>query len=107
MKAVVCTIPSKKDGLRVQSSDVFLGDPGLGKGLGWEWREELVKASKRMLLDYADQQYRDAHAPVEGPDGLIVRRDSEPIVFKHVDGVDRLANMDLPFLMLLLKALMG
>ena len=34
LKAVVYTIPSKKDGLRIQSSDVLLGDPGLGKGLG-------------------------------------------------------------------------
>ena len=50
-----------------------------------------------MLLDYADQQYRDAHAPVVGPQGEIVRRESKPIVFKHVDGVDRLANMELPF----------
>ena len=51
-----------------------------------------------MLLDYADQQYRDAHAPVVGPQGEIVRRESDPIVFKHVDGVVRLANMELPFL---------
>ena len=34
LKAVVYTMPSKADGLRVQSSDVLLGDPGLGKGLG-------------------------------------------------------------------------
>ena len=51
-----------------------------------------------MLLDYADQQYRDAHAPVVGLQGEIVRRESKPIVFKHVDGVERLANMELPFL---------
>ena len=51
-----------------------------------------------MLLDYAKQQYRDAKAPVEGPQGEPVEREHEPMFFKDVDGVERLANMDLPFL---------
>ena len=34
LRAVVYTIPTKSKGLRVQSSDVILGEPGLGKGLG-------------------------------------------------------------------------
>ena len=34
LRAVVYTIPSKDRGLRIQSSDVVLGEPGLGKGLG-------------------------------------------------------------------------
>ena len=34
LRAVVYTIPSKTRGLRIQSSDVFLGEPGIGKGLG-------------------------------------------------------------------------
>ena len=34
LRAVVYTIPSKARGLRIQSSDVLFGEPGLGKGLG-------------------------------------------------------------------------
>ena len=34
LRAVVYTIPTKAKGLRIQSSDVVLGEPGLGKGLG-------------------------------------------------------------------------
>ena len=34
LRAVLYTIPSKDRGLRIQSSDVVLGEPGLGKGLG-------------------------------------------------------------------------
>ena len=34
LRAVVYTIPTKAKGLRVQSSDVVLGEPGLGKGMG-------------------------------------------------------------------------
>ena len=34
LRAVVYTIPSKSRGLRIQSSDVLFGEPGLGKGLG-------------------------------------------------------------------------
>ena len=98
LKAVVFTIPSKEDGLRIQSTDVFLGDPGLGKGLGWEWRERLLKSSKAMLLDYADQQYRDAMAVGDDAQGEARQRDAKPVTFKYVDGVVRLVNMELPFL---------
>ena len=85
LKAVVFTIPSKEDGLRIQSTDVFLGDPGLGKGLGWEWREKLLKSSKAMLLDYADQQYRDAMAVGDDAQGEARQRDAKPVTFKYVD----------------------
>ena len=34
LRAVVYTIPTKSKGLRIQSSDLVLGEPGLGKGLG-------------------------------------------------------------------------
>ena len=34
LRSEVFTIPSKCNGLRIKSSDVFLGPPGLGKGLG-------------------------------------------------------------------------
>ena len=34
LRSVVFTIPTKSRGLRIQSSDVILGEPGTGKGLG-------------------------------------------------------------------------
>ena len=32
LRAVVYTIPSKSKGLRIQTSDIILGEPGVGKG---------------------------------------------------------------------------
>ena len=32
LKATVFTIPSKSKGLRIQTSDIILGEPGVGKG---------------------------------------------------------------------------
>ena len=51
----------------MQSSDVFLGDPGLGKGLGAEWREDLLFSCKRMLQDYADSENRASKLTLIGP----------------------------------------
>ena len=36
LKAVVHTLPSKAKGLRIQSSDIILGEPGLGKGQAFQ-----------------------------------------------------------------------
>ena len=36
LKSVVYTIPSKQDGLRIQCSDIILGEPGVGKGQAYE-----------------------------------------------------------------------
>ena len=36
LRAVVCTIPSKEVGLRIQTSDIVLGEPGVGKGLAFQ-----------------------------------------------------------------------
>ena len=36
LKTVVYTIPSKAEGLRVQHSDVILGEPGVGKGQAYQ-----------------------------------------------------------------------
>ena len=36
LKTVVFTIPSKAKGLRFQSSDVVLGEPGVGKGQAFQ-----------------------------------------------------------------------
>ena len=99
LKAVVFTIPSKVKGLRVQSSDVFLGDPGLGKGLGAEWCEDLLTSTKTMLMDYAKAQYHDMQFPVQGPlNEGVENKVVKPRVFKHFDGVELIANMNLPFL---------
>ena len=32
LKADVFTIPTKEEGLRIQKSDIILGEPGVGKG---------------------------------------------------------------------------
>ena len=32
LRTVVFTIPSKEEGLRIQTSDIMLGEPGVGKG---------------------------------------------------------------------------
>ena len=32
LRSVVFTMPSKQEGLRIQTSDVILGEPGVGKG---------------------------------------------------------------------------
>ena len=99
LKAVVFTMPSKKEGLRMQCSDVFLGDPGLGKGLGAEWREDLLMSCKRMLQDYADSENLRSKLPMIGPlnEGQ-VDRVRERNVFKYVNGKEILADMELPFL---------
>ena len=36
LRTVVYTIPSKENGLRVQVSDIVLGEPGVGKGQAFQ-----------------------------------------------------------------------
>ena len=36
LRSEVYTIPTKNRGLRIQSSDIILGEPGLGKGSAFE-----------------------------------------------------------------------
>ena len=36
LRSVVHTIPSKEKGLRIQTSDIILGEPGVGKGLAFQ-----------------------------------------------------------------------
>ena len=36
LRAVVYTIPSKREGLRIQTTDIILGEPGVGKGLAFQ-----------------------------------------------------------------------
>ena len=36
LRTVVFTIPSKEKGLRIQTSDIILGEPGVGKGQAFQ-----------------------------------------------------------------------
>ena len=36
LNATVFTIPSKAQGLRIQTSDIILGEPGVGKGQAYQ-----------------------------------------------------------------------
>ena len=36
LKAVVYTIPSKAKGLRIQTTDIILGEPGVGKNQSYQ-----------------------------------------------------------------------
>ena len=38
LRTVVFTIPSKEKGLRIQTSDIILGEPGVGKGQAFNTR---------------------------------------------------------------------
>ena len=99
LRPVVYTIPTKAKGLRVQSSDVDLGEPRLGKGLGSQWRDDLIEKIKTLLLNYAEeemQRYNHPQRPAGDEDPPIIRVRK---CFKYVDGVERLADMELPFLL--------
>ena len=58
LRAEIYTKPNKQDGLRIQSSEVFLGEPGIGKGLGSLWRDNMLEPIKRKLLAYADAEMK-------------------------------------------------
>ena len=40
LKALVKIIPSRAKGLRVQTSDIVFGEPGVGKGQAFQWRDD-------------------------------------------------------------------
>ena len=96
---VYYTIPSKEKGLRIQTSDIVLGEPGVGKGQAFQWRDDLIDDVKKVLLKYADDELRkhlqlpeDAEPQNDPPPARIRRK------FKYVDGVEILSDMPLPFL---------
>ena len=98
--AEVKTMPSKDKGLPIQSSDIILGEPGIGKGQSFQCRDDLLDNVKGMLMDYANEEMTLSKLPVHGPlndgeRGPFVKHSN---TFKYVDGVERLSNMDLPFL---------
>ena len=67
LRAVVKTIPTKEKGLRIQTSDIILGEPGVGKGQSFQWRDDLIDEVKKMLLQYADTQLQLAREAVNAP----------------------------------------
>ena len=58
LRAEIYTKPKKQDGLRIQSSEVFLGEPGIRKGLGSLQRDNMLEPIKRKLLAYADAEMK-------------------------------------------------
>lgn len=51
LRAEVYTIPTKLRGLRIQSSEVHIGVPGVGKGLGCSWADMILEKSKKMAKE--------------------------------------------------------
>ena len=56
LRAEVFTIPSKTVGLRVQSSEVHIGAPGVGKGMGCAWGDMIMSKSRDMASEYLKVQ---------------------------------------------------
>ena len=101
LKADVFTIPSKAEGLRIQTSDIILGEPGVGKGQAFQQRDSLLSDVKKMLLKYADDEFKESLLPVQQEP--LEENGNVPVVeprakFKYVDVVYRLCGMSLPFL---------
>ena len=101
LNASVYTMPSKEKGLRIQTSDIILGKPGVGKGQAFQWRDDLVVPIKEMLQKYAEDELKISLQPVQGPmleNQNIPRVEPRP-KFKYIGGVERLADLPLPFLL--------
>ena len=98
LRATVFTIPTKSKGLRIQSSDVVLGEPGIGKGLGYQWRDDLLEPIKALMMDYAKEELRKVLNPQQDERNEQRQPGVNRKRFKYVDGIERLADMELPFL---------
>ena len=92
LKTVVFTIPSKERGLRIQSSDIILGEPGVGKGQAFQWRDDIMEDTKKMLLKYANDEMKNylQAVPDRQPEGEKEENGPEcRAKFKYVDGIER------------------
>ena len=92
LNASVYTMPSKEKGPRIQTSDIILGEPGVGKGQAFQWRDDLVAPIKEMLQKYAEDKLKNSLQPVQGPmleNQNIPRVEARP-KFKYIGGVERL-----------------
>ena len=56
LRATVYTIPTKDTGLRIQSSSVLFADPGMGKGNGQNWQDEILKPLEDICRDYISSE---------------------------------------------------
>ena len=100
LNASVYTMPSKEKGLRIQTGDIFLESLGWGKGQAFQWRDDLVGPIKELLQKYAEDELKNSLQPVQGPmleNQNIPRVEARP-KFKYIGGVERLADLPLPFL---------
>ena len=52
LRAQVFLLPHKADGLRLQSSEIHIASPGVGKGLACAWGDKIMKKSKEMARAY-------------------------------------------------------
>ena len=72
LRAEVFSIPTKIEGLRMQSSEVHIGAPGVGKGLGCAWGNKIMRSSRQMASDYLRTQSKlilhlnQGHGPKAG-----------------------------------------
>ena len=72
LRAEVFTMPTKSEGLRMQSSEVHIGAPGVGKGLGCAWGNKIMRSSRQMASDYLRTQSKlilnvdQGHGPEAG-----------------------------------------
>ena len=74
LRAVVYTIPSKAKGLRVQTTDIILGEPGVGKGSAFQWRDDLIQDVKKNLMEYAAEELKAARSGDNGPVRVVTFR---------------------------------
>ena len=56
MRAEVFTKPEKSKGLRIQSSEVHIGAPGVGKGMGSQWGDMIMARSRQMAREYLNTE---------------------------------------------------
>ena len=97
LRATVYTIPSEENGLRLQSSKVHIGVPGVGKGLGCSWGDAIMEKSKAMARKYMnDESKKIIEAKEEAKDGdQVVHR----LIFKDIDGSRKVGDLELPGLL--------
>ena len=73
----------------------------MGKGQAFQWRDDLVVPIKEMLQKYAEDELKISLQPVQGPmleNQNIPRVEPRPKL-KYIGGVERLADLPLPFLL--------
>ena len=110
LRAEVYTKPEKEHGLRIQTSEVLIGPPGCGKGLGHEWFTQLIDPTEQMLCDYALTEYnakvigriknnkkRKLDSDINSTQNAAgISKAFHSVLFKDVDGIEKIGNLPLP-----------